>query len=352
MLLIYQTWGTSLANSVNPIVSSLGLKLAELGSLFADIQGLQGEPVLLVLLESISRRFLAPGTWITLWICLSFVVSLLIQKSKPHEMELSNRNKEKHQNHIVDDTLPPAIVFVLIIIGAGAIIILIPEFIYLRDQFGTRMNTIFKFYYQGWLLWSIAAAVGVITLFKLRTDSAITVMRILSVVTIAAGLLYPIIGVESTTRGIGSRDLTLNGNEYLEIYQPDEYLAMKWLSEANPGVIAESVGGSYSQHARMSIQTGYPTIIGWTPHEGQWGRGPREFGTRIEDVSILYQTKSWEEAQIILDRYDVRYIIVGGLERSTYTLDELKFAQNLPAVYQNSTVTIYEYNGSTHAPLQ
>ncbi len=345
-------WGNSLANSMNSAISSIGMKLSEVGFLFAEIQGLQGEPTFLVLVEALSRRMQAPGTWITLWICLSFVMSLLIQKDKQIEMDLPDRNQEKHTSQIPTAAIPPALIFILVIIGAGAIIILIPEFFYLRDQFGTRMNTIFKFYYQGWLLWSISASVGVAILFKLRVDALTTVMRIASVLMLGAGLLYPIIGVESTTRGIRIDDLTLDGNEHLKIYQPDDYLAMEWLSQATPGVIAESVGGSYSQHARMSIQTGYPTIIGWTPHEGQWGRGPVEFGTRIEDVSILYQTKSWEETQIILDRYNVRYVIVGGLERSTYALDESKFAQNLPAVYQNSSVTIYEYNGSTHAPIQ
>ena len=175
------------------------------------------------------------------------------------------------------------------------------------------------------------------------------ISRIVVILFIGIGFLYPVIGIESTTRGLSSRELTLDGNDHLRIYQPDEKLAMEWLAQSEPGVLSEAVGGSYSSYARMSTQTGYPTIIGWIPHEGQWGRGPKEFGTRIEDVATLYETNLWEEAQSILDRYSIRYVIVGGLERSTYNLDELKFNQHLPVVYQNSTVTIYEYHGTNDA---
>jgi len=61
-------------------------------------------------------------------------------------------------------------VFVLLLISLGALLLIGPEFLYLRDQFGTRINTIFKFYYQAWMVWSLAASYGVVILAqKLRT---------------------------------------------------------------------------------------------------------------------------------------------------------------------------------------
>src|SRR5207302_1475896 len=49
----------------------------------------------------------------------------------------------------------------LILFATAAIIGLTIEFVYLRDVFGNRMNTLFKFYYQMWVLWGLAAASGV-----------------------------------------------------------------------------------------------------------------------------------------------------------------------------------------------
>jgi uncharacterized membrane protein len=98
----------------------------------------------------------------------------------------------------------------------------------------------------------------------------------------------------------------------------------------------------------MSTHSGHQNIIGWTPHEGQWGRGPVEFGTRIEDVAELYQSRDWLEAQTILDRYDVRYVVVGDYERSLYQVFEQKFMNKLPVLFQNNSVTIYGYNGNAY----
>ena len=65
----------------------------------------------------------------------------------------------------------------------------------------------------------------------------------------------------------------------------------------------------------------------------------------------LYNTTDPLRAQSLIDLYGVRYIIVGGLERATYSPEGLaKFdvlAQQglLKPVYQGGAVTIYEVVG-------
>ncbi len=53
---------------------------------------------------------------------------------------------------------PSATGFVLLLIGMGLSLTLFCEFFYLKDNFHVRINTVFKLYYQAWMLWSIAAA--------------------------------------------------------------------------------------------------------------------------------------------------------------------------------------------------
>jgi uncharacterized membrane protein len=100
----------------------------------------------------------------------------------------------------------------------------------------------------------------------------------------------------------------------------------------------------------MATQSGLPNVLGWPGHEGQWRGGGLEMGSRQDDISNLYRTRDWNEAQIILDRYQIRYVVVGNLERSTYlaneqsglrALDEQKFSQHLRIAFHNNGVTIY-----------
>ncbi|MBC7810965.1 MAG: hypothetical protein H7175_07465, partial [Burkholderiales bacterium] len=61
-------------------------------------------------------------------------------------------------------TYPAATGFALLLMGVGLVLTLVPEFLYLRDNFGVRINTIFKFYYQTWLVFGVASAYGLYTI--------------------------------------------------------------------------------------------------------------------------------------------------------------------------------------------
>lgn len=335
-------WSIGLSQSASPVAASIGRKLIEAGTMFRYAQGLEMETVLSAVGEAMYKRVTNPGAWITLWLVFTLAFSLvaaLVKKREPVSVK-------SHTENVV----PAGAIFMLILVLSGALVVVVPEFIYLRDQFGNRMNTIFKFYYQGWLFWSIAAAFGLVYILK-RTE--MTWLRITALVftlfAMGSGLIYPWFGINSTTNNLKPNRMDLNGNGHLDLYQPEEAEAMAWLRQAPYGVIAESVGGSYSAHARMSTQSGMPTVIGWTPHEGQWGRTVEQMGAREPDIVTLYTTSNWFEAQSILDKYKVRYIVIGYLERATYaSLNESKFAANLSVVYQNPSVTIYEYTGSVY----
>ena len=67
-------------------------------------------------------------------------------------------------------------------------------------------------------------------------------------------------------------------------------------------------------------------------------------GNRQADIEQLYQTRDWQTAREIIDRYGIRYIVVGPYERSAYgqRLDEKKFIANLTLVYDSLTVRIFQ----------
>jgi uncharacterized membrane protein len=83
-------------------------------------------------------------------------------------------------------------------------------------------------------------------------------------------------------------------------------------------VIAEALGGDYSPGGRISASTGLPTILQWPGHQLQW-RGTNEPAEgRPEDIELLYTAATDEEARSVIDKYNVRYVIVGEYEHEAY----------------------------------
>ncbi len=244
---------------------------------------------------------------------------------------------------------PNGFVLLLVLVGVG--LTLVPEFVYLRDQFGTRMNTIFKFYFQTWMLWGLAASFASVLIFTELRGRLAWIGKSVLLLVILLSLIYPYSGIRDRVNFPQAGNWTLDGNASLARDDPDEWSAMMWLSNAPYGIIAEAVGGSYGPAARMATHSGLPNVLGWPGHEGQWRGGGLEIGSREADISTLYRTQDWSQAQAILQRYQIRYVVVGNLERSTYAadqskglraLDEQKFSKNLRVAFQDGGVTIYE----------
>ena len=95
---------------------------------------------------------------------------------------------------------PPAAGFVLLLIGMGLCLLLFSEFFYLRDNFFVRINTVFKLYYQAWILWSIAAAYAIYSLLidltlPLPNIGLRAIMGGIVAISILAGLIYTVAGI-------------------------------------------------------------------------------------------------------------------------------------------------------------
>lgn len=234
--------------------------------------------------------------------------------------------------------------FVLLMIALGALLIIGPDFVYLRDNFGYRINTVFKFYYQAWIVLSLSAAYGVIVLFRNLRGAANIVFSVASALVLIIGLTYPVLSLPNKTNNFQPpAGYTLDDFQRVQRENPDEAAAIQWLRSAPDGIVAEAeiIGGSYTNYGRISVYTGLPTVFGWPGHESQW-RDASLQGSRLQDLEILYSTNDWNATQEIINRYHIRYIFVGNLERSTYHVNEEKFNRFLKPVFQQGGVTIYE----------
>lgn len=231
-------------------------------------------------------------------------------------------------------------IFISLLFGLGALWVLIPDFFFLGDQFGWRMNTVFKFYYQAWLFLGLAAAYGLGVLWAEKRLRMLGGALILF--TLLAGLVYPVLGWWDRVGGVASlRTLTLDDFHRLERFQPAEARAIRYLQGAPFGIVAEAVGGSYTDYGRIAAYSGLPDVLNWPGHEVQWRGSAAPQGTRQEDIRRLYETRSWEEARLILERYHIRYVYVGELERLTYRLETEKFERSLRPIFRQEGMVIY-----------
>ncbi len=286
--------------------------------------------------ESLLRRLESPGTWITLVILLILVWGLL--------SGYINRKENVKPKMTDEPSLPSPNPFVLLLVLAGAGLTLFPEFFYLLDQFGNRMNTIFKFYYQAWLFWGVAAAYASVIIWNAFRPRINGILKVLCLLLFIISLAYPIFMIPERTNSFKTDDWTLDGDVFLDRYLPDDAIAIKWLNQVEYGVIAEAVGPAYSGsgHARISVHTGLPTVLGWDNHERQWRGGSKEIGNRAADMQVLYETGDWGTTRGILKQYSIQYVYIGPLERSTYKVNDIKFHDHLKLIYQTQNVTIYE----------
>jgi YYY domain-containing protein len=257
------------------------------------------------------------------------------------------------------------------------------ELVFLRDYFGPgfqRMNTVFKFYYQVWILLGLAAAYGTLRVWEIlgarplpasaRGEGSPSPARLergpggeavrplargifalVLVVLCASALVYPLVAGYARADRFQRRP-TLDGIAYWEQVLPGDLPAIRWLQQQVTGapVILEALPpdrAAYSEFNRVSAFTGLPTVIGWGQHERLWRGQPLydEIARRQQDVEQAYRTPQPQEAEAILQKYNVQLVYVGPLERQTYGAGVEKFAQFMDPVFQSESATVYRRRG-------
>ncbi|MGI6298922.1 MAG: DUF2298 domain-containing protein [Saccharofermentanales bacterium] len=251
------------------------------------------------------------------------------------------------------------LLLVFVICGFG--LILLPELVYVVDIYSgdyKRANTMFKFTYQAFVLLSFVLAWAPLRLLflpaasekagrlksrNLNQASANNRRRLLGFLLLflwAPSLMYPFTaasqwlgpfkpelyqGLDGVYPFSEKDSIEIPGANTGEL-APD-YEAILWFNQEVSGqpVVLESYGDQYTDYCRISAYTGLPTVIGWQTHEWLWRTSkatPDAYSSvvvpRQQDVRTIYTSEDQTEVRQLLDHYEVRYIVIGDLERQKF----------------------------------
>jgi uncharacterized membrane protein len=294
----------------------------------------------------------------------------------------------------------------LLLLGAVALaLIAFCEVIYLKDAFADtidfRMNTVFKLYYQAWMLFSVACGSGIFFLLEAfwprarhvqgqlqkrsrQIPRAIAIpWTICLILLVLASLTYPLLAPSARLSTYDNQthvmamtpSWSLDGMAYLQSCRPPDlypsmdsdpttfcqydvthdYAAIRWINAHIQGdpILVEAANATtedYSLYALVSSFTGLPTIMGWPGHQVQWRlnwlQNPdnaKRFDQRLSDINTIYTSPDPQTVLRLMRQYHARYLYVGAIEHAAYPHSDLaRFASFLPTVYDQDGVVIYQ----------
>ena len=217
--------------------------------------------------------------------------------------------------------------FALALSAMGLLLIMGPELLFVRDAFGNRMNTVFKLYYEAWVLLAASSGFAIHYWGSIRASlggwvQVLTVLWAGVFVVLVAGSLYYAPAAAVSKAGSFGKGATLDG---LAFVKPAERAAIEYLrANAAPGAGMVEAVGEWFDNGLISRSTGIPTVINWPGHEIQWRGSNAKLNGRAEDVARIYQNPSAEEAANLLRQYDVDFVYVGPRERAKYGTEGLE----------------------------
>ncbi|MFB6179831.1 MAG: DUF2298 domain-containing protein [Halorientalis sp.] len=256
--------------------------------------------------------------------------------------------------------------FETVLLVAGAALVVLVEFVYVKDQAGPgRLNTVFKSYMQVWVLFGVAAGPALAALvWDHRPDLALSggwwkpTFRVFAVLLVASTAIYGALALTNhfTADGPMARtsNPTLDGTAFVETAHPDEAPAIRWLGnhEGRPTIVSAPggyrwyAGAGHGASAAASL-TGIPTVIGWHHEIGY--RGEAAYRHRAADVRAIYTGTPSTQARL-LAQYNVSYIYVGPTERVTYGRSDFTNLKGVRVAKQWDAVTIYRVNQTALDP--
>jgi len=217
--------------------------------------------------------------------------------------------------------------WLVLALGLSAItLILLPEFIYVRDIYPShpRANTMFKFTYQAFIMmgllfgWLVGKVLNIkYQVLRLGTAGCLLLL-------FGGLLIFPYLAFNSYYGGFRSYR-GLDGFSFLYRRFPDEVAIVNYLDKNRDGKnLIEAVGDSYTETDFISAFSGTATVVGWRVHEWLWRGGYEAVGGRDEEVKRFYETVSDAERNEIIEKYNLGWVVVSAREKEKYKIDERK----------------------------
>ena len=226
-----------------------------------------------------------------------------------------------------------------IMIFCSFYLIYLAENFYLNDMFGNRMNTVFKFYYQAWILLSVVGAISIKMMFIRKKISKILSIPIICIFLFS--LYFSFASVDSKISPYNN--FSLDGMEFLKKNITSEYEVIEFLVESDTNNIIESYGPSYSDFSRISSFTGIPTILGWAPHEAQWRGDISSIEEKKLLVDKIYSIDNNYKNLEFLNNFRNFIIIIGPKERESYPNINIEiFDEISDRVFQNDQYILFK----------
>ena len=308
--------------------------LIELGMLILPERIVEAHPFILLLQRT--------------WLLGPLAVALLVLKSfvPSWDQEVNERSRDA------------ALVFALALLIGGLALLTLSESFRIKDVFGNRMNTVFKLYYQTWLFLSCLGGFAVYYVNqrlwrgKVMTSKGLLIWNGTVALIIGAGSVYSMAALLSKTDAFNG-PANLDGLAYVEAMAPGELEALQWLRDQprDPqAVVLEATGLQYTRYGRVSSATGMPTVLGWAGHEVQWRGSDALFRGRTEDIARMYSEPDKTQVLPLLQKYNVRYVYIGALERTDFPAASLAgFEQVMDTAFRNQGATIFRVRDAAGA---
>jgi len=205
-----------------------------------------------------------------------------------------------------------------------------------------RQDTVFKFGLQAWYLLGTAAVCSALrwkgstaiaaendeTAPDISRSTAVPVWPLPARWAFAPVLLIMATASASTTAARARNFESFAGWDAWGHLAPPERDAAAWLqAHAGDGDnLIEAAfqneqgqpGGDYSEFSRFTHVTGIPTVVGPYAHTFQWGMEFSEVAARNNMVHMFYTTQDETARRHVSQKYGVRYVVCGELERKQY----------------------------------